>query len=101
MIRGFYSWFYSVILEVELKGETMSKVNVSVSVRDDSLHRIRDVVKQVKSKGMHVERVLENSGVLTGSVDSDDLVRLNKVKGVSGVEKERSFQIAPPDSDVQ
>jgi hypothetical protein len=86
---------------VELKGETMSKVNVSVLVRDDSLHRIRDVVKQVKSKGMRVERVLENSGILTGSVDSDDLVRLNKVKGVSGVEKERSFQIAPPDSDVQ
>jgi hypothetical protein len=86
---------------VELKGETMSKVNVSVLVRDDSLHRIRDVVKQVKSKGMRVERVLETSGILTGSVDSDDLVRLNKVKGVSGVEKERSFQIAPPDSDVQ
>jgi hypothetical protein len=86
---------------VELKGETMSKVNVSVLVRDDSLHRIRDVVKQVKSKGMRVERVLENSGILTGSVDSDDLVRLNKVKGFSGVEKERSFQIAPPDSDVQ
>jgi hypothetical protein len=84
-----------------VQGETMSKVNVSVLVSDNSLHRISDVVKQVKSRGMRVDHVLENSGVLTGSVDSDDLARLNKVKGVSGVEQERSFHIAPPDSDVQ
>ena len=79
----------------------MSRVNVSVLIRDDSLDRINEVVKQVKSKGMQVNRVLQQSGVLTGSVDADDLIGLNKVKGVSGVEPERSFQIMPPDSDVQ
>jgi hypothetical protein len=79
----------------------MSRLNVSVLLSDDSLHRINDVVKQVKSKGMSVDRILPQSGVLTGSVEAQDLIGLNNVKGVSGVEQERSFQITPPDSDVQ
>jgi hypothetical protein len=79
----------------------MSRVNVSVLVSDESLSRIDDVVKQVKSRGMHVDRVLQKTGVLTGSVEADDLGGLNKVNGVSGVEQQRQIRIAPPDSDVQ
>jgi hypothetical protein len=79
----------------------MSRVNVSVLVSDGSLNRINDVVKKVKSKGMRVDRVLQKTGVLTGSVEADDLGGLNKVEGVSGVEQERAIRIAPPDSEVQ
>jgi hypothetical protein len=83
------------------EGVDMSRVKVSVLLSDDSLKRINDVVKQVKSKGMKVDRVLQKTGVLTGSVEADDLGGLNTIKGVSGVEQERSVGIAPPDSDVQ
>jgi len=79
----------------------MSKTKISVLVDDENLHRLNDVVKQVKDVGMDVDRVLESSGVVTGSVDANKLKILKKVKGVSSIEEEREFQIAPPGSEVQ
>ncbi len=79
----------------------MSKTKISVLVDDENLHRLNDVVKQVKDVGMDVDRVLESSGVVTGSVDPNKLKILKQVKGVSSIEEEREFQIAPPGSEVQ
>jgi hypothetical protein len=79
----------------------MSKTKISVLVDDENLHRLNDVVKQVKGVGMDVDHVLESSGVVTGSVDANKLKILKKVKGVSSIEEEREFQIAPPESKVQ
>jgi len=79
----------------------MSKTKISVLVDDENLHRLNDVVKQVKGVGMDVDRVLESSGVVTGSVDANKLKMLKKVKGISSIEEEREFQIAPPTSEVQ
>ena len=50
---------------------------------------------------MKVDEVMEALGVFTGSIDSSKLGSLNKVKGVSHVEAERQYQIAPPLSNVQ
>jgi len=77
----------------------MSKVNVSVA--DDHLKNFSDVVARCRKAGMKVEHEMKSIGVISGSIDDDALDKLSRVKGVSHVEPEASFQIAPPDSDVQ
>ena len=79
----------------------MAKAKVSLLVDDDNLHRLDDVVKQIKGVGMDVDQILKSSGVVTGSVDPKKLAILKKIKGVSSVEAEREFQTAPPGSDLQ
>jgi hypothetical protein len=76
----------------------MAKAKVSLLVNNDNLHRLDDVVK---GAGMDVDQILKSSGVVTGVVDSRKLATLKKIKGVSSVEAEREFQIAPPGSDLQ
>lgn len=79
----------------------MSKVNLTVSVADDHLKDFSDIVARCRKAGMNIENEMKSIGVITGSIDEAALEKLSRVKGVSQVEPERSFQIAPPDSDVQ
>ncbi|MBS1786799.1 MAG: ketohydroxyglutarate aldolase [Acidobacteria bacterium] len=79
----------------------MSKVNLTVSVADDHLKDFSDVVARCRKAGMSIEQEMKSIGTITGSIDEAALEKLSRVKGVSQVEPERSFQIAPPDSDVQ
>jgi UDP-N-acetylmuramate-alanine ligase len=79
----------------------VSKVNLLVSVDDEHLDRFSEVVKGLEDAGMDVEQELEETGVITGSIDSEKVEQLRKVEGVSHVEESRQFQIAPPDSDIQ
>lgn len=79
----------------------MAQVKLSVLVEDDHLPKFSDVVKRVKQAGMKVENELETIGIITGSVDEAKVTGLKAIKGVAQVEQEGSFQIPPPDSDVQ
>lgn len=79
----------------------MAEVNVSVSVADGSLDRFSEVVRRLKDAGLDAEQELEEIGVVTGSIDPEKAESLREIEGVSGVERSRGFQIAPPDSDVQ
>jgi UDP-N-acetylmuramate-alanine ligase len=79
----------------------VSKVNLLVSVDDEHLDRFSEVVKGLEDAGMDVEQELEETGVITGSIDSEKVEQLRKVEGVSHVEESQQFQIAPPDSDIQ
>ena len=79
----------------------MSKVNLTVSVADDHLKDFSDIVARCRKAGMTIEHEMKSIGTITGSIDESALEKLSRVKGVSQVEPERSFQIAPPDSDVQ
>jgi hypothetical protein len=82
-------------------GETdMSKVQVSISIDDAHINQISEIVKSLQSAGMDVERTLPSIGVISGSVSLDQVNRLDKIEGVH-VEPEHSYQLAPPDSDIQ
>jgi hypothetical protein len=50
---------------------------------------------------MQVEQVLQPIGIITGSVSPTQRHSLEDVPGVAAVEGETSFQLAPPDADVQ
>lgn len=79
----------------------MPKVNLSVSIEDQHLDRVEEVVKRVKRAGMSVEEVMEGVGIVTGSIEPEKLDSLRGVAGVAHVEASRHFSIAPPESDVQ
>ncbi|HWI02417.1 MAG TPA: hypothetical protein VNT52_01065, partial [Acidimicrobiales bacterium] len=51
--------------------------------------------------GMHVDEVLDAMGIITGSVPADRRAALERLPGVAAVEAEQTFQIAPPDADIQ
>jgi hypothetical protein len=74
---------------------------VTISVADDAIDRIDEVVAALESGGMHVEQVLRPIGVITGSVDTRQVHALGDVAGVAAVEPQRTVQLPPPDSDVQ
>ena len=78
-----------------------NRVRLSVSVEDAQLTRFPEVVRACKQAGMKVEEQMEAIGVISGEIDAAKLDDLRRVRGVAHVEEERSFRIAPPESDVQ
>jgi hypothetical protein len=76
----------------------MSEQNVTVTTdgRD-----IDATVESLRAVGMTVTDVHREIGIVSGTVAPADRDSLDGVQGVSAVEADRSFEIAPPDSDVQ
>lgn len=79
----------------------MSKLQVSISIDDNHINQISEIAKNLQSVGMDVEQTLPSIGVISGSVSSDQVNRLEQIEGVQHVEPDRSYQLAPPDSNVQ
>lgn len=74
---------------------------ITISVADDAIDRIDEVVAALESGGMHVDQVLRPIGVITGSVDTQHVHALGSVPGVAAVEPRGTVQLPPPDADVQ
>lgn len=74
---------------------------ITVSVADEHLDRIDELVSRLEAGGMHVDQVLRPIGVITGRVDAEQLHALGALTGVAAVERQRTVQLPPPDSDVQ
>ncbi len=70
----------------------MSRVNVAVAVADDARGRIYEIVAACCALGLHHSATLALVGVLTGSMESDDLVKLWDVPGVLAIEVEYGFR---------
>ena len=83
-----------------IKGTEMSKIKISVSVDDSHLSQIEQVSQQLQSSGMSVEQTLSTIGVISGSISADKLDDLDQIEGIK-VEPQESYQLAPPNSDLQ
>ena len=79
----------------------MAAGDVNVSIADDHVDRFPDVVQGMKEAGLRVSQQMEAVGVVSGSIDPAKLSDLKQVEGVAAVERSRSFQLPPPESDVQ
>jgi hypothetical protein len=75
--------------------------NIIVTATDDQLADIDDLADRLKAAGMNVDQLLRPAGVITGSVAPSQRAAIGQVTGVAAVESETSFQLAPPDADVQ
>ncbi|HET9142844.1 hypothetical protein [Actinophytocola sp.] len=76
-------------------------VGIVVSVADDHLDGIDEVVAGLRAAGMRVDGVLDTVGMVTGSAAPDSLDALQSVPGVADVERQHHHQHAPPESDIQ
>lgn len=74
---------------------------VTVTVDDTHLDRIEEVAAHLRSSGMHVDQVLNDVGVISGSVPDDRRKHLQAVTGVQSVEDTATVQLPPPESSVQ
>jgi hypothetical protein len=72
----------------------VSRVNVAVAVSDDARSWINEVAAACRALGLCHTATLKGVGVLTGSVELDDVGKLWEVSGVVAVEVEGGLQ--PP-----
>ena len=79
----------------------MAIENVNVSVTDDYLDRFPEVVKAAKKAGLKVEQEMETLGIVSGCIDAAKVDDLSRVRGVAAVERARTIQLPPPDSEIQ
>ena len=71
-------------------------------VDGDHLASIDEVATALEGAGLTVGEVMGTIGVITGTAaDADGLAALQALEGVESVEAARSFQLPPPDSDLQ
>jgi hypothetical protein len=70
----------------------VSRVNVAVAVADDAQGRIYEVAAACRALGLAHTATLAVVGVLTGSMESADLVKLWAVPGVLAVEVESELR---------
>ena len=74
---------------------------ITVTVDDDHVAELDTIAGDLRAAGMNVHQVLGAAGIITGSVPSEHRAALERLPGVTAVEGEQTFQIAPPDADVQ
>lgn len=74
---------------------------VLVSLDTDEPQVVSDIAAQLAKVGLDVRDVHDTIAVITGVCDDDTVGSLEQVPGVLDVETQRSFQLPPPDSDLQ
>lgn len=79
----------------------MATVKLLVSVSEDYLNRMSEIVQTLESIGMTNIQSMEAVGVITGSLDDSKVSDLSSVEGVAQVKPSREIQISPPDSELQ
>lgn len=79
------------------EGEAMSRV--SITVDEEHLAALYEVVEALRDRGMQVEAVLEGLGMVTGS--APDAETLRGVEGVSAVDVGMEHHVPPPEDDIQ
>jgi hypothetical protein len=70
----------------------VSRVNVAVAVADEAQGRIYEVAAACRALGLDHSATLAMVGVLTGSMNADELEKLLAVPGVLAVEVEWQFR---------
>lgn len=74
---------------------------VLISVDTDEPAVLSDIADRLSAAGLDVSAVHDAISVITGTIDEDGIAGLQQVAGVLDVERQRSFRIPPPGSDVQ
>ena len=79
----------------------MSTINLSILIDDRYRDRILEVVSILQANGMKVQHFMEQIGVITGSIDSTQVEGISNIEGVASVEFAQTYQLEPPESDIQ
>jgi hypothetical protein len=72
-----------------------------ILVADEYQERILEVMENLQSLGMQIDRFMEITGVITGVISTTQMELLKNVEGIAAIELAQDFQLTPPESDVQ
>ena len=75
--------------------------DVTITVDDDHLSALDEVVASVRAAGVHVTQVHTAIGIISGTVADDARGPLSAIRGVASIEQASRVGVAPPDSPVQ
>ena len=76
-------------------------LEVTVAVDENYKGRMPEVIQNLQSAGMKVERSMEQLGLIVGSIDAKKVEGLSQIEGVLHAEPAREYQLPPPESDIQ
>ncbi|MDP9430541.1 MAG: hypothetical protein M3Q47_17525 [Actinomycetota bacterium] len=74
---------------------------VIVTVDDAHLARVGAVAETLRERGLQVEQVLDEVGVISGHLPAGRPLTALRVDGVAAVEEAGRVRLAPPDAPVQ
>jgi hypothetical protein len=75
--------------------DSASRCNILVTVDEKAGSGLDEIAAQLQASGMKVVEVLPLGGVIAGEARDEDLGKLRKVRGVSGLEIDSMFTAAP------
>ena len=87
--------------EPEKPGTAVPGSKVTVTVADDRLGDEESLAEELRAAGMEVEQVLGGIGIIAGSVPAGRRPAIGDIAGIAGVEEETTFQLPPPDAEIQ
>jgi hypothetical protein len=73
--------------------------SVSVTVDEEHLADMSQVVEALRAHGMQVDDVLEGLGMVTGRAPDTEVLR--QVEGVSAVDAVMERHVPPPEDEIQ
>lgn len=76
-------------------------MEIVVSVDDAHLPAMTEMVSALESAGMMIDQTMPVLGTVAGRIPPTRLADIGLVEGVAAIEESRSYQLPPPDSDVQ
>jgi hypothetical protein len=76
-------------------------VKVTVTVDPQHVDAIADVAEELRARGMRVEQVLGEVGMVLGTIDAGAEQSVRAVDGVQSVDRSLDYRIPPPDAPVQ
>jgi hypothetical protein len=74
---------------------------VIVTVDDAHLARVGAVAETLRGRGLQVEQVLDEVGVISGQLPAGRPLAALRVDGVAAVEEAGVVRLPPPDAPVQ
>jgi hypothetical protein len=62
---------------------------------------VTDLAHMLREAGAKDVQLLESIGVVTGSIADNQLQKLSEIEGLRALEKEQTYQLPPPNSEIQ
>ena len=79
----------------------MSMHEITIVVSTEYLDRFDAILRASEALGLQVSSQLPGVGVIIGRIDDATVPELERLDGVAAVEMSRSYNLPPPEGDIQ
>ena len=67
----------------------MSVVNLMISIDDEHVEKISSIARKLGKAGLRVNQLLDELGIITGTIDENSVSKLSNISGVAAIERQR------------